>query len=425
MWRIVLAALTAAGVLLAAGTFLQARRFRGTSLVAAAGLALALVAVGEVVTNLRPLDPHTLKVSGGVLAVGAVLLLLRSVTRGGRQVSGGGEAGTPGRAGSAPRRRPADRPRVALSQAGYLAAGAGLFVALVAAGAVAKRLPPLKGLETAEEAAAVPEAPEWYLAYGYSSLDHHTLYHNFNDAAVPLKKADVLFLGHSRTLFALPQEVLAPFFRERGLSYYVMAFAYGESNQFPEALIRKYDLRPKWVVINADPFFWDNCSPPAKKAMADGCFDVWKYRLETRVGFEARRRLHRVVPALMRPTVPTWVFYRSYQDGTLRLAGYKGIGGPVPDVLDAARLPKDLDHAVAEAGRFKEEMAGRGARVVLTSVPPGPTVYARTMSERLHVPAVLPTVPGLMTCDGTHLTAESARRYSRAFLSDLGRVLDE
>ena len=70
-----------------------------------------------------------------------------------------------------------------------------------------------------------------------------------------MKKADVLFLGNSRALFAFSSDAIANFFGKGKLRYYVLAFGTGETSQFAGALIRRYDLHPKVLVINADPFF--------------------------------------------------------------------------------------------------------------------------------------------------------------------------
>jgi hypothetical protein len=79
-----------------------------------------------------------------------------------------------------------------------------------------------------------------------------------------LKKADVLFLGNSRAQFGFSTENLRNYFRRRGISYYVMGFGYGESNEFALALIEKYRLKPKLLVIDADPFFNTGVSNPAE-----------------------------------------------------------------------------------------------------------------------------------------------------------------
>ena len=69
------------------------------------------------------------------------------------------------------------------------------------------------------------------------------------------KKAEVLFLGNSWTGHPFSSEATASFMRARRAPYHVMGFGYEASSTVALALIKKYDLHPKVMIINVDPFF--------------------------------------------------------------------------------------------------------------------------------------------------------------------------
>ncbi|HEX2971107.1 MAG TPA: hypothetical protein VHP11_02170, partial [Tepidisphaeraceae bacterium] len=238
------------------------------------------------------------------------------------------------------------------------------------------------------------------------------------------KNADVLFLGNSRVMFALGQDELKPFFKRLGLSYYVMAFPYGEPSSFPQAIIRKYDLRPKWLVVNADPFFVKRTSPFARMVMAEDWWNAWKFKLEMDLGFLVRSRLHQIVPCydMTCPEEADWITFGSYRDGTTRVAVARGKAGgfkKVPGRENTATKPQLL----VAARRFKKDMDRRGVRMVLTTLPPHSPKMATTLGAALGVPVVLPDVKNLTTYDGGHLDRQSAARYASAFLAELEKVI--
>ena len=99
-----------------------------------------------------------------------------------------------------------------------------------------------------------------FLAYcddlKFGDYEHGAYFYNLEpDAVENAKKADVLFLGNSKTEFAFSGKAVPEFFRERHLRYYMLAFDEGETSRFAEAVIQRYNLHPKFLVINADPFF--------------------------------------------------------------------------------------------------------------------------------------------------------------------------
>jgi hypothetical protein len=286
------------------------------------------------------------------------------------------------------------------------------------------------GLRPMDIAAAEPPAvrDSYYLASDKGGhVDHHVLYHGTDAGVVEyLRTSDVLLLGSSRLLFALTRQDLRSFFPRHGLTYYMLAFGHREHDAFPRAIIERFDLRPKLVIVNADGFFAGDQSPWAERVVSDSRFDALKLWFEAEAAHAVRRRLHDWWPHL--PDVlrgeREFIAYRSRIDGTWIVAtSFAGLGAPmVPPSSDpVVRNPKRL----VTAREFKAEVEARGGRLVLCQVPaPGISrASAEWLASELGVPLVAPRLDDLSTVDGSHLTRDSAARFARAFFDELEPVV--
>ena len=269
-----------------------------------------------------------------------------------------------------------------------------------------------------------------YLAHDARSghVDHYELFHGLGDLDERLRDADVLFLGNSRLMFAMPPRLIRPFFRARGLHHYVMGFGHVEANVFAEAVIERLDLRPSLVIVNADgTFFTDTTSDWGQVVMTSSRFDALKYRWEARATHAVRRVLHRYVPHALElyRNEPEIIIYRSSLDGTwdVQWASYVDFGARVPP--DPGGLDALDPRTIAIARSFQAEVAARGARLLLMSVP-APDVspgHARALAAALDVPLLAPPIEELRHFDGSHLIPSSAQRYASGLLDDLDEVL--
>lgn len=270
-----------------------------------------------------------------------------------------------------------------------------------------------------------------YLAHDHGGhVDHHVLYFGTDGEAMDhLRRADVLFVGNSRLMFAARPRVLDPFFEGLGLRYYVLGFGFREADRFPLAVIERFDLRPRLVIANADGFFQDRLSDFARTVMKDTPFGAWKFGIEAETGHEVRRAVHQLVPnfvdLLGRPGFP-WsreiVIYRSRSNGSWQPSPWEPGTAPVPARdLSFPLHPRE----VTAARRFKAAIEARGSRLVLTAVPtPRPTGGGpRRFAELLGVPLVVVHPPGLLTEDDDHLDESSAVAWSEAFVREMGRVI--
>lgn len=315
----------------------------------------------------------------------------------------------------------------------WTAVAAGVVAAL-STGALARfgveraapHLRPLDIVSTAPPAAA----DSYYLAYDRGGhVDHHVIYHGTDAGVVEnLRSSHVLLLGNSRLLFAFTRQDLRGFFSRHGLTYYMLAFGHREHDEFPRAIIRRFDLRPRLVIVNADRFFLGDESGWAERVMNDSWFDAQKLWLEAEASHAVRRALHGAVPHVpdLIAGERELIAYRSRVDGTWVIAtSFAGLGAamPRPETGPAAPDPGQLQRARA----FKAEIEARGGRLVLCLVPAPNTSRpaAEWLARELDVALIAPAVDDLRTFDGSHLTRESAARFAGAFFDELAPVLRE
>jgi hypothetical protein len=272
-----------------------------------------------------------------------------------------------------------------------------------------------------------------FLAYcgapQFGDYEHGAYYFNLEQAAIArLKQSDVVFFGTSRAQLALSTRAWSDFFRARGMSAYLAGFGFNEAGAFPLALIRKYDLKPKAVVVLADPFFRNRSSAhirvtqPLRWRIVPEMYESVQKKLFIAAG----ARFCDMRPAACVTTKP--IVYRSRDDGAWHPSNFdlaakfvvseQGASGN----FTAAMAVADVDFAE----RFIAA-TGVGKPCVVLSVAPSASVnsdgYVAEMGKLLGVRVVLPKLADLTTFDGSHLTPESAERWSAALLSEIGETL--
>lgn len=273
---------------------------------------------------------------------------------------------------------------------------------------------------------------DFYLAHDLGGhVDHHVLYFGTEGEALDrLRRADVLLLGNSRLMFAARPGVLDAFFESRGLRYYVLGFGFREADRFPLAIIEKFDLRPRYVIVNADGFFSDSLSEFGATVLRDTRFGAFQRQWEAETAHEVRRALHLLVPNWIdifgRPGFTArreFVAYRSRTNGAWQMSPWDQGQILVPG--HDPSLPPLSPREVTAARRFKAAIERRGGSLILTFVPTpmplggGPALFA----DLLHVPFVEADPGWLRTHDGDHLDEASAVSWTETFVNGLGRVI--
>jgi hypothetical protein len=307
----------------------------------------------------------------------------------------------------------------------HLAFGGWVIAALIGFAAVSR--PAAARTADIVSYTAPPPWGDFYLAHDRGGhIDHHVLFHGIDlTARQHLRRADVLFLGNSRLMFALDPVVLRQGFAALGRRYYVLGFGHEEQDDFPLEIIRNEDLRPSVAVINADHFFASEQSEWAARVIDESDFDAWKIRIEGEAAHRVRRVLHRLVPHYvdLHRGQREVVLFRSREDGTWFVANDFGAG------VAFAWPPADRDQPDAETLRtataFKRDLEARGTRMVLCLVP-APNVSlsrAQAIAAHLGVPLIVPEAGTPRSIDGSHLAHDSAVRVATSLLEQLQPLL--
>jgi hypothetical protein len=267
-----------------------------------------------------------------------------------------------------------------------------------------------------------------YLSYQRRELDTAILYYGLDAASLEhLKKADVLFLGNSRVMFACREENLQPFFQRHGLNYFVLSFANAESGVLPLDIVRRFDLHPRLLIIDPSGFFSQPMSRWADKIVRGGKWEALKLVGEDTCGFWVQHYLHRAIPK--------WKEWEEALSNVAELTAFRSRAhgesyiwyGHRPDlplvIVPSSPAPPPFD---ALATEYLVEMKQRGARALLHSVPTTNLDLAEGpgASAILDAPLIEPPHPSrpYTTVDGSHLSAESAARYMDALLNEIEKT---
>jgi hypothetical protein len=306
-------------------------------------------------------------------------------------------------------------------RAGLLCLGlAGLLTLLTAA---VWRHTPLRTYEALIARETRPAARDYFLGYSGSDFEHHIYYHDLDGVMDSVRSADVLVLGNSRTMYAFTRSFVEQFWSRYHLRCYVLGFGQGEQDVFPAALMDKFRLRPRWVIVNGDIFFTGRASASADHAMRYGRFPALVVRREGTLGHALRRQIHRWLPhvaATEYPTEPDWITYRSRTDGTWFIAAHKGVAKILPRAEEDAG-EAGVTATLQEAESFARCVRGHGAKLLLTFVPSpvDDRAVVREVAARLGVPLIMPEMDEVMTVDGSHMTPASSERFISLFLDQV------
>ena len=269
-----------------------------------------------------------------------------------------------------------------------------------------------------------------YLSYcadpAYGDYEHLAFYSGLEpDAVRHLKEAEIIFMGNSKVRRAFSSKAVPAFFDPFGLRTYNLGFGYGEYDVFPRALIQKYQLTPRVLIINADYFFYNSMSIAAKNAVAD---------VEGGVNFAVQ--LKKIVQAWHRDFCGTSdkskLFEMICQNNTVSLFRSRVDGETIflnidespkiPAAFVEPPPPLDVNIYIENAKRFLAGINIEPRCVFLTVIPSLHTDrrIAEALAAEFQLSYVETGVTSYMTYDGNHLTPESAEAWVSEFLKIAG-----
>jgi hypothetical protein len=307
---------------------------------------------------------------------------------------------------------------------------ASFVLIFVLAGAIAFiLLLPMKRVWTMSEGCRSVSVPATFLAYcqnpSFASYEHAAVFYGLEPAMVEsLRRADVVFAGDSELLIGFSEANVEAFFAKHDIRYFLLGFGYGESSDFAFAVLKKYAVKPKVMVVNIDPFFRHFRSPPALDVL-DGGIESHVRGLEKKFSQELHHWTCQNFPArcagtfasiYRSPLTGRWHWHDTLASPTL---AYPFQSAPPPD-------PKLVADAISIGETFIAELDLDRQCIILTGVPTpeyDTALFASTLAARLGTRSVNAAAEGLATIDRGHLNAASAERWSTAFLAKAEPVI--
>src|SRR5262249_29162710 len=158
--------------------------------------------------------------------------------------------------------------------------------------------------------------------------------------------------------FALPSHELHAFEKRSRLRPFTLGLPFIERYRFPLDIVEKFDLHPRLVVANADAFFIDAETLTAQQVVEGGWWAGVTTVVEERLAVWVWPTVSRLLPSLVVRRPPQYLL-RSRSDGAWLAFGWPH-SHDVPASYGIDLLP--TERAVASAVRFRDALAGHGAR---------------------------------------------------------------
>ena len=268
-----------------------------------------------------------------------------------------------------------------------------------------------------------PAAEGTFLGYcrddQYGDFEHGAyLYSLEPEAVAAAARADAIVVGDSRAQFAFSAEAVRRYFTARGIRYYLLAMGYGSTSPFALEMLRRHGLRPRVLIVNTEPFFTrEMTAVPAAVLQGD---------MRTMLDYRRKRwfrPVHETICKRLRPLCEpaSGAIHRRIGDGAWRWDGVLVDGSLAMPFAERTIAPEEKNAAGQVAKAFVEELRLDGRCVLVTAIP-GTSADTRqvaaAVAQAIGGAAIVPTLDGLASLDGDHLNADSAERWSEAFLRE-------
>lgn len=274
-------------------------------------------------------------------------------------------------------------------------------------------------------------------AFGYR--EPYQFWHNYAGMVEPLRSADVVFLGSSRSQFAYDQSRLFPELKRRNLTVYNLSFGCNENIGFGVELLERYQAKPSVFVINLDlNIFRRKFSRCTRDVVAGrGTIAFQQHRFSQSLQFSALTIINHLI---------SWIAPKQFDHYLLPnylLVRYKDHGfwatelfetraqakNAAPIVMaDDPECRRSLDAEEQQNIRYWRDRLARinpNATILFTYIP-----HDRFCPDRLKAVANYFNQPGfqysnpaqLQTFDTSHLTRDSAQAYTREWINWLTSI---
>ncbi len=266
----------------------------------------------------------------------------------------------------------------------------------------------------------------------YGVYEVEAIWHRIEpDVAPAIARAQVLTLSDSHLQTALSLGGASDWFRAHAYRLYLLGLPTEESG-FGEDLLDNFQPHPAVVIFDASPYFTGAVGPSESNVVSD----PQGARAQV-LRLKRFQHLHeRFCDWLPSACGHNFAYFRSRLDGHLIFPQYStrfwiGKRGVPTDTrrFPVSGLPDESQALyptyLAAARRLLGKLDLPRSCMVITSVPAqrDERPLARYLSGELGLTLIDPDLPGLSTYDRTHLTPDSSRRWTQAFLRQLEPVL--
>jgi hypothetical protein len=262
----------------------------------------------------------------------------------------------------------------------------------------------------------------------YADYEHGALLYGLEPSAIyNIRRAEVLFVGNSKLQAGFSSRAMRDYFNSINVPFFILGFGYADESTFSEAVLKRWGVSPKVLVINADPFFSEYLSSAARDALEGRPAFLWRILLKSLF-----QRVHRgvcfVASSICPESEPS--IFRSARNGQWNWIGpyIEEKSVPIDRSAQTTIPPHILAMAEKMGEKFLEEIGLDRQCVVLTATPNSPldsVGIATALASSLKTSSVFPSIDGLSTLDGVHLNLASAERWSGQFVRALGPILQK
>ena len=262
----------------------------------------------------------------------------------------------------------------------------------------------------------------------YADYEHGALLYGLEPSAIySIRRAEVLFVGNSKLQAGFSSKAVRDYFNSINVPFFILGFGYADESAFSEAVLRRWGVSPKVLVINADPFFSEWLSSAARDALEGRPAFLWRLLLKSLF-----QHVHRAVCGVASSVCPESEpsIFRSARNGQWNWIGpyIEEKSVPIDRSAQTTMPPQILATAEKIGEKFLEEIGLDRQCVVLTATPNSPldsTGIAAALAASLKTGSIFPSIDGLSTLDGVHLNLASAERWSGQFVRALGPILQK
>lgn len=253
--------------------------------------------------------------------------------------------------------------------------------------------------------------------YGYGSIYMGTQANAVKNA----QEADVIIFGNSRTGRSFSTDAIDNYFKDKGLTYFILAFE-GAGYKSAVMTTQRLGLENKIILINNEIFYANKIS--------GGFADIVSFPEKYRTRFAFFHAAQSLQKWSCSSNIPFLSDY--YCHGTAKTGSRSAVNGRTewtdvrPETAKPIMFTRNSRLAMRGVyGAHADELVNLPAFkkscpiLYLVNAPASSPDLMKSMAEKLGIQSVFTDVPGLMTYDNSHMDRPNSERWAQEFVKDL------